>query len=79
MAWLYRKDPLHCLHHLLNGVMLTLKRQDAEPSAPDEDLPFCGDISELCVRFVICFLTLGVLVAECTLPTVPSFLHATVT
>ena len=78
MAWLYRQDPLHCLHHLLNGVMFTLKRQDAEPSAPDEDLPFCGDIFELCVRFVIGFLTWGVLVAECTLPTVPSFLHATV-
>ena len=77
MAWLYHKDPMHFLHHLLNGVKLTLKRQDAEPSAPDEDLLFCGDTSELCVRFIISFLTFGLLVAECTLPTVPLSLHAT--
>ena len=76
MAWLYRQDPLRCLHHVLNGVAFTLKRQDAEPSAPDEDLPFCGGM-QLCVRFVISCITCGVLVAECTLPTVPSFLRAT--
>ena len=79
MASLYRKDSMHSVHHLLTGVVLTLKRQDAEPSAPDEDLLLCGDISELSVRFIISFLTCGMLVAECTLPTVPSFLHATVT
>ena len=78
MAWLYRQDPLHCLQHMLNGVAFTLKRQDAEPSAPDKDLPFCGGVSALYVRFIISCITCAVLVAECTLPTVPSFLHAIV-